>query len=50
MQETSTPTDAVTRRGLLLGGLVAAGGVAALAGAATAQSEHQGHPPTATPI
>lgn len=45
MQETST--DTVSRRGLLLGGLAAAGGVAALAGAATAQSEHRGHPSAA---
>ncbi len=43
MQERSYPPDALTRRGLLLGGLAAAGGVAVLAGAATAQSQHQGH-------
>ena len=49
MQGKSTHTETVTRRGLLVGGLVAAGGVAALAGVATAQSDHQGHTPVAAP-
>jgi FtsP/CotA-like multicopper oxidase with cupredoxin domain len=48
MQDEGRQSDAVTRRGLLLGGLVAAGGAAALASSATAQSM-PGHDMSAMP-